>query len=216
VLAVAAFTFSFLLGSAQAIAQNAYITNFGEPNNTVSVIDTATDAVIATIPVGNTPWEVAVSPNAARFISPAIGTRVIQMNISKLPGRIVSLVLIAMSMSTQSLGQIKQPPTMEQCRTLAKNSDKLKELYDVFGLTEQDKRDLNELAAVSCFVYHDPRTSSWSNDRKNQIVAYRFCSTKANEIMPGDDAFSQSFRQSFQRSCEASTIESIRNWRLGG
>ena len=39
-----------LLGSAQSLAQNAYITQLG--SNTVSVIDTATNTVIATIPVG--------------------------------------------------------------------------------------------------------------------------------------------------------------------
>jgi len=41
---------------------NAYIPNAGD--NTVSVIDTATDTVIATISVGRSPECVAVSPDA--------------------------------------------------------------------------------------------------------------------------------------------------------
>jgi len=39
----------------------AYIANFG--SNTVSVINTTTDAVVATVPVGNSPMGVAVSPD---------------------------------------------------------------------------------------------------------------------------------------------------------
>jgi YVTN family beta-propeller protein len=56
-LAIAAFV-ACLLGSAESLAQNAYITNSGD--NTVSVIDTATNTVTATIPVGNSPFGVAV------------------------------------------------------------------------------------------------------------------------------------------------------------
>ena len=53
VLAIAGLALASLLGSAQSLAQNAYITNYGD--NTVSVIATATNTVIATIPVGNDP-----------------------------------------------------------------------------------------------------------------------------------------------------------------
>jgi YVTN family beta-propeller protein len=56
-----ALTLACLLGLASARAQNAYITN--QSSNTVSVIDTTTDTVIATIPVGQTPFGVAVSPD---------------------------------------------------------------------------------------------------------------------------------------------------------
>ena len=42
----------------------AYITNHG--SNTVSVIDTATNTVTATVPVGSSPWGVAVSPDGTR------------------------------------------------------------------------------------------------------------------------------------------------------
>jgi YVTN family beta-propeller protein len=59
-LAIAAFV-SYFLGSVQTLAQNAYITNDGSGN--VSVIDTATNTVIATITVGTAPFAVAVSPD---------------------------------------------------------------------------------------------------------------------------------------------------------
>ena len=49
------------LGTATAQAQTrAYVTNDG--SNTVSVIDTATNTVVATIPVGGEPFWVAISP----------------------------------------------------------------------------------------------------------------------------------------------------------
>jgi YVTN family beta-propeller protein len=58
-LATAAFASICVLGSAQALAQNAYITNQG--SNIVSVIDTATNTVTATITVGAGAFGVAVS-----------------------------------------------------------------------------------------------------------------------------------------------------------
>src|SRR5260370_42636550 len=59
-----ALTLACLLGPASARAQNAYITN--QVSNTVSVIDTAIDMVIATIPVGLAPVGVAVSPDGTK------------------------------------------------------------------------------------------------------------------------------------------------------
>jgi|SRR5712671_4242095 len=59
-----ALTLACLLGPASTRAQNAYITNWN--SNTVSVIDTATNAVSATIPVGPTPMGVAVSPDGSK------------------------------------------------------------------------------------------------------------------------------------------------------
>ena len=41
-----------------------YVTNLGD--NTVSVIDTATNTVVATIPVGNSPTLIALSPDNTR------------------------------------------------------------------------------------------------------------------------------------------------------
>jgi|SRR5215472_1180856 len=58
------------LGGASALAQNAYITNFG--SDTVSVVNTATDSVTATIniphpPSGRAaPFGVAVSPDGSK------------------------------------------------------------------------------------------------------------------------------------------------------
>ena len=50
-----------VLGSAETLAQNAYITNSGD--NTVSVINTSTNKVIATIPVDNGPNALTVTPD---------------------------------------------------------------------------------------------------------------------------------------------------------
>src|SRR6516164_557131 len=58
-LAIAAF--ACFLGSIQTLAQNAYVTNDGSGD--VSVIDTATNTVTATITVGTAPFAVAVSPD---------------------------------------------------------------------------------------------------------------------------------------------------------
>ncbi len=64
-LAFAVVAVAGLLGPAQSLAQNAYITNFG--SNNVSVIDTATNTVTAAIPVGGAePYGVAVAPDSSR------------------------------------------------------------------------------------------------------------------------------------------------------
>ena len=61
-LAISAFVSCFV-GGVQTLAQNAYITNDGSGN--VSVIDTATNSVTATITVGSAPEGVAVSPDGS-------------------------------------------------------------------------------------------------------------------------------------------------------
>src|SRR5262252_5455382 len=53
-----------LLAPASTRAQNAYITN--RNSNTVSVIDTVTNTVIATIPVGLSPFGVTVSLDGSK------------------------------------------------------------------------------------------------------------------------------------------------------
>jgi YVTN family beta-propeller protein len=58
-----ALVLACLFGSAAGHAQNAYITNF--LGNTVSVVDTTTNTVTATIPVGQGPEGVAVSPDGS-------------------------------------------------------------------------------------------------------------------------------------------------------
>jgi YVTN family beta-propeller protein len=55
---------TFVIGIAQALGQNAYIGNFGD--GTVSVIDTTTNTVVATIPVGANPTGVAVTADGSR------------------------------------------------------------------------------------------------------------------------------------------------------
>jgi YVTN family beta-propeller protein len=62
-LAALALPFMLML-PLTASAQNAYITNNG--GNTVSVIDTATNTVSATIQVGNRPYGVAVTPDGGK------------------------------------------------------------------------------------------------------------------------------------------------------
>ena len=64
-LAVATFVAAcLLLGTAQSLAQNAYITN--DLDNTVSVVATASNTVSATIPVGKAPFGVAVTPDGSK------------------------------------------------------------------------------------------------------------------------------------------------------
>jgi YVTN family beta-propeller protein len=65
-LAVAAFVGALLLGGGQSLAQNAYITN-GE-GSSVSVINTSTNMVIATIPV-DVPVGVVVSPDGKAYVT---------------------------------------------------------------------------------------------------------------------------------------------------
>jgi YVTN family beta-propeller protein len=55
---------AFVFGMAQALGQNAYISNFGD--GTVSVIDTATNTVVATISVGGGPTGVAVNSDGSK------------------------------------------------------------------------------------------------------------------------------------------------------
>jgi YVTN family beta-propeller protein len=63
--ASAGLALACLVGSAAGFAQNAYITNEGD--NTVSVIDTATNTVIGSpIPVGRFPVGVAVTPDGSK------------------------------------------------------------------------------------------------------------------------------------------------------
>jgi YVTN family beta-propeller protein len=62
-IAILAIVALCVLGSAQTLAQNAYITNGSD--GTVSVIDTTTNTVTATIAVGNLPFGVAVTPDAS-------------------------------------------------------------------------------------------------------------------------------------------------------
>lgn len=66
---------AIVLGGAPSSAQNAYITNAA--SNTVSVIDTATNTVVGTIPVGNFPIVfpigVAVTPDGGMPVTEELG-----------------------------------------------------------------------------------------------------------------------------------------------
>jgi YVTN family beta-propeller protein len=64
-VAVTVMAAACFFGAGPVLAQNAYITNSGD--NTVSVIDTASNTVIATIPVGRNPFGVAVTPDGAKI-----------------------------------------------------------------------------------------------------------------------------------------------------
>ncbi|MCB9305668.1 MAG: beta-propeller fold lactonase family protein [Lewinellaceae bacterium] len=64
--------FGLLSAAAPASAQRAYIPNYN--SNTVSVINTATNSVVATIPVGTKPVGVAVSPDGTRVYTGNTGS----------------------------------------------------------------------------------------------------------------------------------------------
>ena len=85
--AIAAVAILGLLGSAQSFAQNAYITN--EADGTVSVIDTKTDRVIATIAVADHPYAVAISADDNRaYVTDDSGIEVINSASNKVTRRI--------------------------------------------------------------------------------------------------------------------------------
>ena len=60
---------AIVLGSGPSSAQNAYITNSG--SNTVSVIDTATNTVVSTIPVGSGPDAFGIFIGPAPILGPS-------------------------------------------------------------------------------------------------------------------------------------------------
>ena len=62
--AIAALALVSVIGTAPALAQNAYVTN--RVDGTVSVIATASNTVIATISVGGGPFGVAVTPDDSK------------------------------------------------------------------------------------------------------------------------------------------------------
>jgi YVTN family beta-propeller protein len=64
IAAVIAAALAWLIAPTPVLALNAYITN--NLSNTVSVIDTATNTVIATVSVGGGPFGVAVTPDGSK------------------------------------------------------------------------------------------------------------------------------------------------------
>jgi YVTN family beta-propeller protein len=66
---------TYVLGSTETLAQNAYITN--NVSNSVSVINTATNTVIATIPIGYGDLGVSVSPDGGRVYIGSAGINIV-------------------------------------------------------------------------------------------------------------------------------------------
>jgi YVTN family beta-propeller protein len=64
VAAMTMLALAYVVAPVATLAQNAYITN--AIGNTVSVIDTATNTVTATITVGNSSHGVAVTPDGSK------------------------------------------------------------------------------------------------------------------------------------------------------
>src|SRR5258708_6430333 len=84
-----ALTLACLLAPASTRAQNAYITNQG--SNTVSVIDTATNAVSATIPVGINPIGVAVNPDGSKIYVANLNARTVSV-IDKVTNIVITTI----------------------------------------------------------------------------------------------------------------------------
>jgi YVTN family beta-propeller protein len=72
-----------MLVSIAGAAPYAYVTNYG--SSTVSIIDTASNAVISTVPAGSTPYGIAVNPNGSKVYVTNFGTE-------GFPGHTVSVI----------------------------------------------------------------------------------------------------------------------------
>src|SRR3954464_11231968 len=68
---------SCLMTPASSFAQNAYITN--QNSSSVSVIDTATNTVLATVFVGLKPYGVAVSPDGSKAYISSTGVNTVSV-----------------------------------------------------------------------------------------------------------------------------------------
>jgi YVTN family beta-propeller protein len=71
-----------------------YVTNFNA--NTVSVIDSATNTVIATIPVGASPRGVAISPGGTRAYVTNLGSNTVSV-ISTATNAVIATILVGIS-----------------------------------------------------------------------------------------------------------------------
>ena len=90
---IAAFAVFWFLGSVQSLAQNAYIGN--SDDNTVSVIATRTNSVIATIPLTTTgnPFGVAVNSDGSRvFVTNSVADTV--SVIATAPNSVISTISV--------------------------------------------------------------------------------------------------------------------------
>ena len=78
ILVIMALVFLMLVNIAGA-APFAYITSWGEGSGILSVIDTATDNVTATVPVGIWPYTVAVNPAGTKAYVVNAGSRTVSV-----------------------------------------------------------------------------------------------------------------------------------------
>ena len=78
VVAMTTLALACFVAPMATLAQNAYITNANNTNGTVSVIDTTTEVVSATILVGtNAPYGVAVTPDGRKvYVANGLGASV--------------------------------------------------------------------------------------------------------------------------------------------
>jgi YVTN family beta-propeller protein len=77
-MVIAVLALVSIVGTAPALAQNAYITNAND--STVSVIDTATNTVIGSpIPVGSAPEGVAVTPDGSTIYVANLGANTVSV-----------------------------------------------------------------------------------------------------------------------------------------
>jgi YVTN family beta-propeller protein len=103
-------TFAFALTGllpVSAWAQKAYITNYDD--NTVSVIDTTTNTVVKTIPVGLGPFGVAVSPDGARTYVTNYGNQVSSSNSVSVIDTATDIVIAAIPVGSYPFGVAVTP-----------------------------------------------------------------------------------------------------------
>jgi hypothetical protein len=109
--------------------------------------------------------------------------------------------------------------TFEECRQTLTESSTVQNIASGFRVSEDDRRQLIDVLTIRCSIDHDPTTYRWSDEQKKRAVVYRYCSAKAEEslgklvnpgVTNGSDEFAQGFRQTFQRSCETTSLQNLR------
>ena len=103
------------LGTATAQAQTrAYVTNNG--SNTVSVIDTATNTVVATIPVGVSPFGVAITPDGTRAYVANQDSNTVSV-IDTATNTVIATIPVGANPVAVAITPAPQAPTsIEQCK----------------------------------------------------------------------------------------------------
>src|SRR6516164_4308354 len=118
-----------LVAPASVLAENAYTTNLVSAN--VSVIDTATNTVIATIPVGSFPLGVAVTPDGRKvYVANSGSNNVFVIDTAS------NLVLAVVSVGIQPVAFgafIRQPPFAGTPREPGCHGKSVSALAEQFG-----------------------------------------------------------------------------------